>query len=148
MAQASLSTGSRSHLLRSFWGEINVAGLSGVESGPPVPRDGTLLGHLFESLITLSVKKFAQTSEAEVRHLRLKGGRREIDLIVERPDQRVVAIEVKLSSAIDQQDVKNLIWLREKIGDDLLDAVVVNTVPKAYRRKDGIAVVPAALLGP
>lgn len=122
--------------------------LRGAESGPPVPRDGTLLGHLFESLLTLSVKTFAQAAEAEVRHLRLKGGRREIDLIIERPDQRVVAIEVKLSSAIDQHDVKNLLWLREKIGDDLLDAVVVNTGSKAYRRKDGIAVVPAALLGP
>ena len=122
--------------------------LRGAESGPPVPRDGTLLGHLFESLLTLSVKTFAQAAEAEVRHLRLKGGRREIDLIIERPDQRVVAIEVKLSSAIDQNDVKNLLWLREKIGDDLLDAVVVNTGSRAYRRKDGIAVVPAALLGP
>jgi len=55
---------------------------------------------------------------------------------------------VKLSSAIDQHDVKNLLWLREKIGDDLLDAVVVNTGTRAYRRKDGIAVIPAALLGP
>jgi predicted AAA+ superfamily ATPase len=99
-------------------------------------------------LLTLSVKTFAQAAEAQVRHLRLKSGRREIDLIIERPDQRVVAIEVKLSSAIDQNDVKNLLWLREKIGDDLLDAVVINTGPTAYRRKDGIAIVPAALLGP
>ena len=57
-------------------------------------------------------------------------------------------MEVKLSSAIDQNDVKHLLWLREKIGDDLPDAVVVNTGHRAYRRKDGIAVVPAALLGP
>jgi len=122
--------------------------LSGVESGPPIPRDGTLLGQLFESLVTLSIKTFAQASEARVGHLRLKGGRRDIDLIIERPDQRVVAMEIKLSSAIDQNDVKHLLWLREKIGDDLLDAVVVNTGHRAYRRKDGIAVVPAALLGP
>ena len=122
--------------------------LSGIESGPAIPRDGTLLGQLFESLVTLSIKTFAQASEARVSHLRLKGGRREIDLIVERPDQRILAIEVKLSAAIDQHDVKHLLWLREKIGDDLLDAVVINTGPTAYRRKDGIAVVPAALLGP
>lgn len=30
----------------------------------------------------------------------------------------------------------------------LLDAVIVTTGPTAYRRRDGIAVVPAALLGP
>jgi len=39
-------------------------------------------------------------------------------------------------------------WLRERIGDDLLDAVVINTRPEAYRREDGIAIIPAVLLGP
>jgi hypothetical protein len=34
------------------------------------------------------------------------------------------------------------------MGDDLLDAVVVTTGTTAYRRSDGIAVVPAGLLGP
>jgi len=122
--------------------------LRGGEAGPAIPRDGTLLGHLFESLVTQSVRVYAQAAEARVRHLRLHGGRREVDLIVERADQRVVAIEVKLSSSVADEDVKNLLWLREQIGDDLLDAVVIHTGPQAYRRRDGVAVVPAALLGP
>lgn len=122
--------------------------LSGKEAGLAFPRDGTLLGHLFESLVTLSVRVYAQAAEARVRHLRLHGGRREIDLIVERADQRVVAIEVKLSGRVDDSDVGNLRWLQEQIGPDLLDAVVINTGRRAYRRKDGIAVVPAALMGP
>lgn len=117
-------------------------------ASPPIPRDGTLLGHLYESLVTLSVRVFAQAAEAEVRHLRLYSGAREVDLIIERPDRRVVAVEVKLSSAIGDRDVANLHWLRERIGDDLLDAVVINTGPEAYRREDGIAVIPGALLGP
>ena len=98
--------------------------------------------------MTLSVRVFAQAAEAQVRHLRLKGGAREIDLIVERADQRVLAIEVKLSSAIDDADTKHLRWLRDQICTDLLDAVVINTGSRAYRRADGIAVIPAALLGP
>ncbi len=121
--------------------------LSGREAGPRVPRDGTLLGHLFESLVTLSVRVYAQASEARVKHLRQHGGRREVDLIVERADQRVLAIEVKLSRTVDDGDVQNLLWLREQIGEDLIDAVVVHTGPQAYRRPDGIAVVPASLLG-
>jgi hypothetical protein len=44
--------------------------------------------------------------------------------------------------------VAHLRWLRDRIGDDLLDAAVVTTGAEAYRRSDGIAVVPAALLGP
>jgi hypothetical protein len=119
----------------------------GTESGPAIPRNGTLLGHLFESLVTQSVRVLAQAAEAKVKHLRIKGGLREIDLIVERPDQRVVAIEVKLSATVNDDDVKNLLWLRQQIGDDLLDAVVINTGQRAYRRQDGIAVVPAGLIG-
>lgn len=122
--------------------------LRGAEAGPGVPRDGTLLGHLFESLVTLSVRVYAQAAEARVKHLRIQGGRQEVDLIVERADQRVLAMEVKLSRTVESDDVRNLLWLRDKIGDDLLDAVVVHTGPQAYRRRDGIGVVPAALLGP
>lgn len=118
--------------------------------GPDIDilRDGVLLGHLFESLVTLCVRVFAQRAEAEVRHLRLRGGRREVDLIVKGEDERVLAIEVKLSSTVDDEDLKHLIWLRDKLGDDLLDAVIITTGPEAYRRRNtGIAVVPAALLG-
>jgi hypothetical protein len=122
--------------------------LQGKEGGARIPRDGTLLGHLYEALVTLSVRVFAQAAEARVRHLRLYSGAREVDLIVERSDHRVVALEVKLSATVRDDDVKDLVWLRESIGEDLLDAVVINTGPRAYRRRDGIAVVPGALLGP
>jgi predicted AAA+ superfamily ATPase len=83
-----------------------------------------------------------------VAHLRTGGGEHEVDLIVVRGDDRVVGIEVKLARTIGDDDVRHLRWLRDQIGDDLLDAAVVTTGPEAYRRSDGIAVVPAALLGP
>jgi predicted AAA+ superfamily ATPase len=120
--------------------------LSGGGAGALAARDGALLGRLFESLVTLGVRVFAQAAEARVFHLRQYGGQREVDLVVERADQRVVAIEVKLGAEVKDRDVRHLLWLREQIGDDLLDAVVVHTGPQAYRRRDGIAVVPAALL--
>ncbi len=116
--------------------------------GPPVFRDGPLLGRLFESLVTLGVRACAQAAEAKVRHLRTRAGTHEIDLIVERADQRVVAVEIKLASLVDDRDVRHLHWLGEQIGPDLLDKVVLTTGPEAYRRQDGVAVVPAALLGP
>jgi predicted AAA+ superfamily ATPase len=116
--------------------------------GPPIQRDGTLLGALFESLVTLDVRVYAQRAEAAVRHFRTWAGEREVDLIVQRADGRVVAIEVKLARTIDDAAVSHLLWLRHEIGDDLLDAVVITTGGQAFRRADGIAVVPAALLGP
>lgn len=122
--------------------------LAGRSSGPPLPRDGSLLGALFEALVTLDVRVYAQAAEARVGHLRTHGGEHEVDLIVERGDGRVVAIEVKLTTAVSDRDVRHLHWLRERLGDDLLDAIVVTTGREAYRRTDGIGVVPAALLGP
>ena len=122
--------------------------LRGESAGPSIPRDGPLLGALFESLMTLSVRVYAQASEARVGHLRTHRGDHEIDLIVERDDGCVVALETKLSRAPGEDSVKHLKWLSRQIGDDLLDAIIVTTGEEAYRRPDGIAVVPAALLGP
>jgi predicted AAA+ superfamily ATPase len=116
--------------------------------GPLTPRDGTLLGQLFESLVTLDVRVHAQADEARVGHLRTHGGEHEVDLIVERGDHRVVAIEVKLARTVRDGDLRHLRWLQDQLGDQLLDAVVITTGPDAYRRPDGIGVVPAALLGP
>lgn len=121
--------------------------LSGREVGPPIPRDGSLLGALFDSLCTLSLRVYAQASEARVSHLRTSGGEHEVDLIVEREDGRVLAVEFKLARDAGDDDVRHLKWLAGNLGDDLLDAVVVTTGAEAYRRPDGIAVVPAALIG-
>jgi predicted AAA+ superfamily ATPase len=118
------------------------------DSGPATPRDGTYLGQLFESLVTLSVRVYAQAAEARVYHARTEGGRHEIDLILERRDRRVIALETKLGGEVRDDDVRHLHWLQEELGKDLLDSVVITTGTEAYRRKDGIAVVPAALLGP
>lgn len=128
---------------------IGAGALLGGHAGDPLlPRSGTLLGALFEGLVTLSLRTYAQAAEATVLHMRTWGGEREIDLIVRRDDDRVVAMEVKLARSVSDADVRHLLWLRDRIGDDLLDAVVITTGPQAYRRRDGIAVVPAALLGP
>ena len=67
---------------------------------------------------------------------------------MERRDGRILAIEAKLAAAPSDRDLRHLHWLARQIGSDPLDAVVITTGPYAYRRPDGIAVVPAALLGP
>ncbi|MGA2165670.1 MAG: DUF4143 domain-containing protein [Solirubrobacteraceae bacterium] len=116
-------------------------------AGPSVPREGTLLGAFFESLVTLCVRVYAQAAEAQTAHLRTWSGNREIDLIVER-GRKILAIEVKLGPTPNERDLRHLHWLSHELGDDLADAVIVTTGPAAYRRPDGIAVIPAALLGP
>jgi uncharacterized protein len=122
--------------------------LAGDDRGGSAFRDGPFLGALFESLVTLGIRAYAQRCEARVAHFRMHRGDHEVDLIVERRDGRCVGIEVKLSPIVTDDDVRHLVWLRDRIGPELLDAVVITTGKYAYRRPDGVAVIPAALLGP
>lgn len=113
-----------------------------------VRRQGShMAGPLFESLATLSVRVAAQVARAEVGHLRTRDGDREVDLIVEGPEGQIIGIEVKLTSRISDEDVKHLHWLR-KLVPEVADLVVITTGNRAYRRADGVAVVPLALLRP
>ena len=66
-------------------------------------------------------------------------GDHEVDLIVERRDGRCLGVEVKLSPIVTDDDVRHLVWLRDRLGHELLDAVVITTGKHAYRRPDGVA---------
>lgn len=112
-----------------------------------VPSSSTWLGALFESLVVQSVRVYAESVNGSIGHLRTRNGDHEVDLIVETPDRRCVAFEVKLSATVDDKDVRHLNWLHEHLEDRLAARVLVNTGPMAYRRPDGVAVVPLALLG-
>jgi predicted AAA+ superfamily ATPase len=127
---------------------IGAEGLLRGEGAHAAPASGTWLGALFESLVAQSVRVYAAAADASTHHLRTKGGEHEVDLIVERDDRSVLAIEVKLSADVSDHDVRHLNWLKGRIGDQLVDRVVVTTGAYAYRRPDGVAVVPLALLGP
>ncbi|WP_375003751.1 hypothetical protein [Aeromicrobium sp. CTD01-1L150] len=102
---------------------------------------------MFESLATLGVRVAAQAVEARVRHLRTRNGDHEVDLIVEGADGQVLGIEVKLAAAIHDSDVRHLLWLRDQLPEQTVDLMMITTGRQAYRRSDGVAVVPLALLG-
>ena len=121
--------------------------LAGRSSGPALPREGLLLGALFESLVALNVRVYAQAAQARVSHLQTWNDSREVDLIVEK-GRRMVALEVKLVATPGRDDTRHLRWLLDRVGADVSDVVVVTTGRHAYRDRDGIAVVPAALLAP
>lgn len=111
-------------------------------------EDRTLAEALFESLVTLSVRVLAQHAGAKVYHLRTFGSEQEVDLIVEKPDGSILAIDTKLSTQVTDKDAHHLVWLDKELGARVLDRVIINTGDYAYRRPDGIAVVPLGLLGP
>lgn len=111
------------------------------------PRGAHLAGPLFESLATLTVRPAAQARQARVGHLRTRNGDHAVDLVVEGDDGRVLGIEVKLAAAVGDHDVRHLLWLREQLPHEVVDLIVLTSGAHAYRRPDGVAVVPLALLG-
>jgi predicted AAA+ superfamily ATPase len=110
-------------------------------------EDPTLLGALFESLVVLNVRVFAQANHFDVSHMRTELGRHEVDIILQSKNGDVTAIEVKLSPVVRDKDVEHLLWLKDKLGKKLKEMVVVTTGSTAYRRSDGVTVIPLALLG-
>lgn len=127
---------------------IDADGLRSSAGDVFTPRDGTLLGALFESLATLSLRAYAQHNELAIKHMRLHSGAREVDLILERRDGCIIAVEVKLGATVTDDDVRHLNWLEGELGDAVLDKLVITTGAQAFRREDGVGVVPLALLGP
>ncbi len=127
---------------------LDSAALLRAEQGSANLTEGTILGALFEHLAALSVHTYAEAVQARVAHLRTRNNTHEVDLLVQHSDGRVLGIEVKLADRVDDTDVGHLQWLRSRIDSDLIDAIVIYAGERAYRRGDGIGVVPLALLGP
>lgn len=62
-----------------------------------MPRNGSLLGSLFESLAALSLQVFAQAAAATRAHVRTRAGGHEVDFVVTGRGGRSVALEAKLA---------------------------------------------------
>jgi len=119
-----------------------------------VDSDGLLhdlntFGFLFESLCTRDLRVYAQSNDGEIFHYRDKD-QLEIDLIVSLNDGRWAAIEVKLGEHQADEAAANLIQLKNKVDTSRIGEpsfLMVLTGGKfAYKRKDGVMVVPLACL--
>ncbi|MCY3861967.1 MAG: DUF4143 domain-containing protein [bacterium] len=114
--------------------------------------DMSALGLLFESLVVRNLRVLAQPHDGRVFHLRDAAGT-EADAIVEVPDGRWLAAEVKLggSDAIEAA-AQSLQRLRGNVAADraeqLAAMVVITALGFAYTRPDGVQVTPITALGP
>lgn len=109
--------------------------------------DPVLLGALFESLVVLNVRVFAQANNFDVAHMRTNHGRHEVDIILQSKNGDITAIEIKLASVVGHKDVEHLLWLKEKLGGKLKEMIVITTGGTSHRSEQGVAVIPLALLG-
>lgn len=72
--------------------------------------------------------------------------RPKVDLVLEAPDGRVVAIEVKASGQLGSTATRGLVHLRNRLGDRFVVGLVLNTGDQAQRIGDRLAVAPLEAL--
>lgn len=110
----------------------------------PDPAARVEFGHLFETFVVGELLKQASWTEdiASVGHWRTHDGQ-EADLIIERVDGSVIALEVKAASRVERRDASGLRALRETLGESFLAGFVVSTGEVSYRLDDRVYVVPA-----
>ncbi len=91
-------------------------------------EDSTAVGPLFESLVAGELLKQLAWSDthADLFHFRTHAGR-EVDLVLEADDGRVVGIEVKAAAGAGRTDIKGLEALREVAGKRFHRGIVLYT---------------------
>lgn len=114
-------------------------------------RDFEAFGLQFESLCVRDLRVYAEAIDGTVFHYRDKTGL-EADAVIVLADGRWAPIEVKLGSRQFDEAATHLRRLRERVDADRMGEpsflAVVTAGATAYRRDDGVLVIPLACLRP
>ncbi len=102
-----------------------------------IVRSADLLGRLIDSFVVSQLRPEMTLGRFPVamHHLR-QDGRHEIDLLLERRDGAVVAIEVKAGTTVDRHDARHLIWLRDQLDTSAFRSGIVFHTGKLIRKID------------
>lgn len=112
-------------------------------------QDPRTLGYLFESLVARDVRVYAQAMDARVFHYRDRNGELEVDLVVERLDGAWLGVEVKLGSHDLDLAARSLRRLADhRVARPPAALAIITGAEYAYRRPDGVDVVPLGALMP
>ena len=100
-----------------------------------------------ESFVLNELMRQAATIDEAIAfaHFRDRSGI-EVDIIVERPDGRVVAVEVKSARSVDRGDARGLAFLAQRLGDRFVCGILFHTGPLTAHLGDRIWAVPVAAL--
>jgi predicted AAA+ superfamily ATPase len=109
-----------------------------------VLRDNDLLGRLLDNFVVSQLRADCVVSDflPQLFHIRDANGRREVDVLVELADGRVIGIEVKATAAPTPADARHLRWLQDVMGQQFVAGVVMHTGPKRFRLGEALYALP------
>ena len=108
--------------------------------------DATLVGQLVETFVVSELLPHLQAAEERTAmfHYRDNAGH-EVDVLLERRG-RIIALEVKSSTAVGRRDARNLLWLRDQVGEDFHLGAVLYCGQFPFRIDDRIWALPIGAL--
>ncbi|HEY5455291.1 MAG TPA: DUF4143 domain-containing protein, partial [Acidothermaceae bacterium] len=127
-------------------------GVAALGTGPrQLLADLGATGFHFEAMVVRDLSIYAQPLGGTLNHWRDNNGH-EVDVVLTLEDGRWAPVEVKMNPEdADNAAISLLRFLEKvdtsKVGDPAFSAVITTRAP-AYRRPDGVFVVPIAALGP
>lgn len=111
--------------------------------------DFSYFGFLFESLCDRDLRIYAESIDGELYHYRDKSNL-EADAVICLKDGRWAAIEIKLGAKEIEEAAKHLLLLKDKVNTEKMKEpsflMVLTGTELAYRRDDGVFVVPVGCL--
>ena len=114
-------------------------------------KDFKTFGFLFEDLCARDLRIYTQAIDGDVYHYRDKN-ELECDLIISRRNGQWAGVEVKLGKNEEDDAAAHLLKLMDKIDENKMQKpsflMILTAGQFAYRRKDGVYVVPIGCLKP
>ena len=114
-------------------------------------KDFNTFGFLFEDLCARDLRVYAQALDGEIFHYHDKKDL-ECDLVIALRDKRWAAVEVKLGMHDEEDAAKHLLAFAADIDSQRMEKpsflMILTGGQYAYRREDGVYVVPIACLRP
>ena len=110
--------------------------------------DAAALGPVVETFVVNELQKQLtwSTTDASLRHYRDAKNDREVDVILEADDGRLVAIEVKAAQSVRDRDTRHLDHLRDRLGVDFVHGFVIYLGSQALSLGDRLTALPLPAL--
>jgi uncharacterized protein len=128
-----VDSGLAARMLRQTEAKLRAASASAV----------TEFGHLLETFVVGEISKQLGWLDEPVvfGHWRTRDGD-EVDLVVEREDGKVVAIEAKAGSRVQRKHLGGVMKLRSRLGSQFLGGVVLYTGVRSYSLEEDVHILP------
>jgi len=106
-------------------------------------QEGSIVGAAFETFAAMEIRRQVAWQDNAPRqfHYRDRDGR-EVDVVLERRDGSVVAVEVKTAASASPSDFRGLRHLRDKLGERFKGGVLLYTGESTVPFEDRLAAVP------